>query len=188
VSEATGDVAADGAAPARRGAGADATVRRVHSVALGTLLVLYGSSPWLAMLRRVPREPSLVDYLHLALGAVALLLALAFLALALRAGRWRLYFPWLAGRGGQVLRDLAGLFRGRLPRSEGGGLNTALQGFVLLALLATAVTGAGWFVAQGAEAALAWRAVHASSAHVLGGLVIAHAVTALAHVIDLARG
>ena len=106
----------------------------------------------------------------------------------LRAGRWRLYFPWAAGRGGQVFRDLAGLFRGRLPRSEGGGLNTALQGFVLLAMLGTAATGGGWFLAQGTDAALAWRDAHATCAHVLGGLVIAHAVAAHAHVIDLARG
>jgi hypothetical protein len=114
--------------------------------------------------------------------------ALAFLGLALRAGRWRLYFPWAAGRGAQVLRDLGGLVRGRMPRSEGGGLNTALQGFVLLAMLGTALTGAGWFAAEGTDAVLAWREAHATFAHVLGVLVIAHAVTALVHVIDLARG
>jgi cytochrome b561 len=129
-----------------------------------------------------------VDYAHLAIGAAMLVVALVFLALAFRGGRWRLYFPWAAGRGGQVVRDLAGLLRGRMPRSEGGGLNTTLQGFVLLALLGTAATGAGWFLAQGTEAALAWRAVHATCSHVLGGLVLVHAVTALAHVIDLARG
>jgi cytochrome b561 len=181
-------VAAREKAPVRNGSTADRTVRRLHSGALAALLVLYASSPWLAMLRRVPREAGLVDYAHLAIGALALLVAVAFLALALRAGRWRLYFPWAAGRGGQVFRDLAGLARGRMPRSEGGGLNTALQGFVLLALFATAATGAGWFLTQGTDAALAWRAVHATCAHVLAGLVIAHAVTALAHVIDLARG
>ncbi len=173
----------------RRGAdGADRLVRRLHTGALAALVALYASSPWLGMLRRVPRSAGLVDYAHLAIGAATLAVALAFLALASRGGRWRLYFPWAAGRGGQVFRDLAGLLRGRLPRSEGGGLNSALQGFVLLALLGTALTGAGWFLAQGTDAALAWRDVHATFAHVLGAFVIAHAVTALAHVIDLARG
>lgn len=186
------NVAASDAVPdgrARRGtSGADGLVRRVHTGTLATVLVLYGSSPWLGMLRRVPREAGVVDYVHLALGALALGLALAFVALAFRAGRWRLYFPWAAGQGGQVCRDLAGLLRARMPRSEGGGLNTALQGLVLLALLGTALTGAGWLLTQGTDAALAWRDVHATFAHVLGAFVIAHAVTALAHVIDLARG
>jgi cytochrome b561 len=181
-------VAARESRPERRASGADRTVRRVHTAALATLLVLYASSPWLAMLRRVPRDAGLADYAHLLLGALALLVALAFLGLALRAGRWRLYFPWAAGHGAQVVRDLGGLVRGRMPRSEGGGLNTALQGFVLLAMLGTGLTGAGWFAAQGTDTVLAWREVHATFAHVLGVLVIAHAVTALAHVIDLARG
>lgn len=180
--------AAPGGKRARGASGVDGLVRGVHSAALVAVLVLYASSPWLGMLRRVPREAGFVDYAHLVLGALALLLALAFLALAFRAGRWRLYFPWAAGHGAQVFRDVAGLLRGRLPRSEGGGLNTALQGLVLLAMLGTAVTGGGWFVAQGTDAALAWREVHATFAHALGGLVIAHAVTALAHVIELARG
>jgi cytochrome b561 len=187
VNVVTRDVA-PGHAPAEGGSAADRAVRRIHAAALATLLLLYASSPWLAMLRRVPRDAGLVDYAHLVLGAAALVVALAFMGLALRAGRWRLYFPWAAGRAGQVFRDLAGLLRGRMPRSEGGGLNTALQGFVLLAMLGTALTGAGWFLAQGTDAALAWRDVHATCAHVLGGLVLAHAVTALAHVIDLARG
>lgn len=187
MSAVTGDVTPRKSAT-RGGSAVDRAVRRVHSGALAALLVLYATSPWLAMLRRVPREAGLVDYAHLAIGALALLAAFAFLVLALRTGRWRLYFPWAVGRAGQVVRDLAGLLRGRLPRSEGGGLNTALQGLVLLAMLSTALTGAGWFLAQGTDAALAWRGVHATFAHVLGGLVIAHAVTALAHVIDLARG
>jgi hypothetical protein len=160
----------------------------MHTAALATLLVLYASSPWLAMLRRVPRDAGLFDYAHLLLGALALLVATALLGLALRAGRWRLYFPWAAGHGAQVFRDLGGLFRGRMPRSEGGGLNTALQGFVLLAMLGTGLTGAGWFAAQGTDAVLAWRETHATFAHVLAVFVVAHAVTALAHVIDLARG
>jgi cytochrome b561 len=165
----------------------DRLVARLHAGALVLVLALYATSPWLAMLKRVPRSAGVVDYAHLVVGALLLAIALAWLALGARGGRWRLWFPWASGRFGAVRRDLAGLLRGRLPATEGGGLNSALQGLALLALLVAAATGAGWFVAQGGEAALAWRAWHATSAHVLGGLVIAHALAALSHVLDFAR-
>lgn len=180
--------AGDPASAKPGGAAVDRHVRRLHTGTLAASLLLYAGSPWLAMLRRLPREAGVADYAHLLLGGAALLLGVAFLALAVRTGRWRLYFPWASGRLAALGGDLAGLLRGRLPSSEGGGLNSALQGLALLALLATAATGAGWFVAQGTEAALAWRAVHATCAHALGVLVVVHAITALAHVIELARG
>jgi cytochrome b561 len=174
--------------PAADPAVTDALVRRLHTGALVAALWLYATSPWLAMLRRVPKDASLVDYAHLLVGAAASLLAVAFLAAGLRAGRGRSYFPWAAGGAVAVVRDLGGLFRGRLPANEGPGLNSALQGLVLLAMLATAATGVGWFVAQGGDAALAWRAAHATLAHAFGGLVVLHAITALLHVLDFARG
>lgn len=169
-------------------AATDRFVRRVHALALVCTATLYVSSPWTAMLRRFPRSAGLADYVHVVAGTLALLAAIGFVVLAARGGRWRLYFPWLSGRGALVARDLAGLFRGRLPASEGGGLGSALQGFTVLAFAVAAAAGAGWFLANGGDAAPALRTMHVASAHVLGGLIVAHAATALAHVIQMARG
>jgi hypothetical protein len=167
---------------------ADRAVRWLHTASIAAVLVLYAGSPWLAMLRRVPRDASLFDHAHLYAGGFALVVASAFLLLGLGSGRWREYFPWASGHLAEVGRDAAGLFRGRWPPGEGAGLYSALKGLVLLAMLAVAATGAGWFLSQGTDAALAWRSAHASLAHALGVLITLHAVAALAHVIELARG
>lgn len=169
-------------------AATDRLARRVHALALVSAAALYLSSPWTAMLRRFPRSAGLADYVHVGAGALAVLAAIGFVALAARGGRWRLYFPWLSGRAALVARDLAGLCRGRLPASEGGGLTSALQGLTVLAFAAAAATGAGWLLANGGDAALALRTIHAATAHALGGLIVAHAVTALLHVVQMARG
>jgi cytochrome b561 len=167
---------------------ADALVRRVHSLALASAVVLYATSPWIAMLRRLPRTPSAFDWAHVAAGIVAVVAAAGLVVVAFRAGRWRLYFPWLSGRTHSVLADLAGLLRGRLPASEGGGLTSALQGFTVAAFALTAASGAAWLLTNGGDSALAWRSVHVVSADVLGVLIVVHAVTALLHVIQMARG
>jgi cytochrome b561 len=169
------------------GAATDRAVRLLHTAAIAAGLVLYAGSPWIAMLRRLPREASFFDYAHVAAGTFALVVAFAFLLTGLLAGRWREYFPWASGQLAAVGRDVAGLLRGRMPSGEGAGLNSALKGFVLLAMLGTAATGAAWYLQQGADAALACRAAHASLAHALAALVVLHAATALAHVIELAR-
>lgn len=169
-------------------AAVDVFVRRVHALALASAAVLYATSPWIAMYRRVPHSPSAFDRAHLVAGVLALVAALGFALAAFRGGRWRLYFPWLSGRSGVVARDLGGLFAGRLPSSEGGGLSSGLQGLTVLAFLGTAVAGAGWWLADGGDAALVLRSVHVAGADLLGVLIVLHAVTALLHVIQMARG
>jgi hypothetical protein len=97
------------------------------------------------MLRRIPDGAGFLDYSHVVLGFVALLLAFSYAVTCSLGGRWRLYFPFIAGGLGAVGRDLAGLLRGRIPAAEGGGLFALIEGLLLLALLAAAVTGAAWF-------------------------------------------
>lgn len=176
--------------PVRTGASStDSLVRRVHALALAAAVVLYATSPWIAMLRRLPRTPSAFDWAHVVAGTIAVAAAVGLVAVALREGRWRQYFPWFsARRTAQVVRDFAEMLRGRLPASEGGGLTSALQGFTILAFTLTATTGAGWLLANGSDAALAWRGAHLVAADALGVLIVLHAVTALLHVIQMARG
>lgn len=97
------------------------------------------TSPWVHMLRRVPRNAGVLDYSHVVLGLVALALAVTFTYSCTRRGRWRQYFPWLAGRLGAAGRDLRGLLRLEIASAEGGGLFALLEGLLLLVLLATAV-------------------------------------------------
>lgn len=167
--------------------GRDSVTGRLHvAVALLTAWLLI-TSPWVAMYRRLPKHAGFLDLAHVALGLLALLLALVYLASCLRGGRWRLYFPWLAGQGGAALRDLGGLLRGRIPSAEGGGLFGLIEGLALLVLLATAVTGAAWFFLDGSNAALACRSAHSVAAQALIGLVVAHVVTVSLHLVELIR-
>ena len=167
--------------------GRDGLTGRLHvGVALLAAWLIF-TSPWLAMFRRMPKHPGALDLAHVALGFLALLLALFYVAACTRQGRWRLYFPWLAGQGGAALRDLGGLLRGRIPSAEGGGLFGLVEGLVLLALLATGATGAGWFLAQGSDTALAFRSAHAIASQCLVGLAVAHIATVSLHLIELIR-
>jgi hypothetical protein len=154
---------------------------------LGIALIsiwLIGSSPWIAMLRRIPDHASWIDYAHVAVGFIGLALAIAYFLGCTRGGGWRLYFPWLSGRWRDVTRDLAGILRGRVPVAEGGGLFAMIEGLLLLALLFTALTGVAWFVTQGSVDALAWRDCHVVAARVLVGLVLAHVISVSLHLVE----
>ena len=157
-------------------------------VAVAALSVwLIASSPWLGMLRRVPANASWVDYTHVALGFVSLVLALTYTWSCVREARWRLYFPVVPPQSGGLRDDLAGLLRGRLPAAEGGGLFGLIEGLVLLALVLTALSGGAWFLAQGGTTALGWRAAHIHVAHWLIVLLVLHVVTVSLHLLDFVR-
>lgn len=165
--------------------GRDATVNRLHVAAVVACAWLIGTSPWLAMLRRVPAGAGWLDHAHVVVGFGGLLVALLYLTACVRGGRWRNYFPWLAGDWRPLARDLAGLLRGRLPSAEGGGLFAVIEGLLLLTLLAVAATGAAWYLAQGGDAALDWRAQHIVAARVLTGLIVAHVLAVATHLLEL---
>jgi cytochrome b561 len=167
--------------------GRDGLMGRLHvAVALAAAWLVF-TSPWIDLGRRLPKHPGFFDWSHVVIGLLALALSASYLASCVRAGRWRLYFPWLAGQGAVAVRELAGLFKGRIPSAEGGGLFALIEGLALLAFFATAVTGAAWLLTQGSADALTWREVHSLAARVLIGCAAVHVVTVSLHLLDLVR-
>jgi hypothetical protein len=169
------------------GNGAAAAGDRLHLAVAVLSLWLVATSPWLGMLRRIPAGAGWLDYAHVALGLATLPAGVAYAWICLREGRRGLYFPWSASGLRVVGRELTGLLRGRVPAAEGGGLIGFVEGLLLVALVAAAATGAGWFLAQGGDAALAWRAQHVVAARTLAGLLAAHVVTVSLHLLDFVR-
>ncbi len=168
-------------APAR---GATRILDRLHLWLAVLVIWLLATSPWVSMLRRIPPRPGFLDYAHVGLGMAALVVAVVYTTGCCRNGGWRLYFPWLAGEGAAIFRDLKGLIRGRIPGADGGGLFGAIEGFTLVALLVVAGTGAAWLWSGGTADALAWREHHILASRVLIGLVVLHAVSVSLHVLD----
>jgi len=160
--------------------------RQHFAVALLALWLIL-TSPWLAMFRRIPDGASWLDYAHVALGFVTLLLALTYTWACTRQGRWRLYFPLTPKLIGGPARDLRGLLRGQVPAAEGGGLFGLVEGLLLAVLVLTAASGAGWFFAQGSSDALSWREFHVYAARGMIGLLVLHVVTVSLHLLDFVR-
>ena len=160
--------------------------------ALHTLLALaavwlLASSPWLHMYSRLPRALGLINGAHLVLGVLVAVWVTVFLWHTLTGSRWRLYLPWLGGGMGAVWADLAGLARGRLPMVEGGGLLAMIEGLLLLALLATGLSGLVWLALQGTPAATDWADVHAGCARAFAGLLLLHVAAVALHWLELIR-
>lgn len=165
----------------------DRLVNPLHLLIALAATWLLASSPWIAMYHALPDPPGPVNLSHVALGLALLPLSLVYLVACCAGGRWRLYFPWVAGQFGGIAADVAGLFRGQRPGSEGGGLFATIEGLLLLALLATAASGAWWFVERGTDAAVAWRDWHIGAAHAFAVLMALHVLAVSLHVIDLVR-
>ena len=145
------------------------------------------TSPWVHMFRRIPANAGFFDYSHIALGLAALLLTATFMVSCTRRGRWRLYFPWLSGDVGQAGRDLRGLLRREVPTAEGGGLFAMIEGLLLLALLATAVTGGAWLLTAGSADAVGWRSYHILAARGMIALLVLHIASVSLHLLDFIR-
>jgi hypothetical protein len=158
-----------------------------HLLAAVASVWLIATSPWVGMRRVVPEHPTFWDLAHIGVGLFAAVLAVTYFVTQTVGGRWRQHFPWLLGRLGETGRDVAGLFRGRIPPSGGEGLFPVIQGLTLLLLLAAAVTGVGWLAADGSRAALAWREWHVVAANAFGWCLLAHAIAGLAHVLEFMR-
>lgn len=159
----------------------------LHGLLAALALVLVLGSPWLNMVSRLKASPPWPDLLHLVCGAATLLLLLPFVLHTLRGGRWRLYFPWLAGHLQALRQDLSGLLRGRLPGSEGSGLFAAVQGLLLLAMVAASLTGLGWWWTEGTAAALDWHTAHVLAGRAAAVLLGLHLLTSLAHLVEFIR-
>ena len=158
-----------------------------HAAVAMLALWLVATSPWLAMLRRIPAGAGWLDYAHVGLGCAALLLCVTYGWTCTREGKWRLYFPVTAARLGSVASDLGGLLRGRLPAAESGGLFGLIEGLLLLALAVTGLTGAAWLATQGSNEALAWRECHVYAARGFIVLLMLHVATVSLHLLDFVR-
>jgi cytochrome b561 len=169
-----------------RDATAPASDWRHLALVLLTLWLLL-TSPWIAMYRRVPADAGWLDHAHLVLGFLTLVLTLAYLWATGRGGRWRLYVPVNRAQRLEIGRDLQGLLRGRIPAAEGGGLFGLIEGLLLLALLATALTGTAWFLTQGSADALAWRDHHAWAVRAMVVFLVLHAVSVSLHLLEFLR-
>jgi len=142
------------------------------------------TSPWISMRRVVPESPTFWDWAHIGFGLVLALFALGYLITNLLDGRWRQHFPWAAGNLSEVRIDLAGIAKRRRPATGGAGLFSLVQGLLLILLLASALSGIGWLLADGARSALAWREWHIVIADTFAWLLVAHVLGSALHLLD----
>jgi hypothetical protein len=142
----------------------ESTIDRLHAALAVLALWLVATSPWVSMLRRIPSSAGFLDYAHVALGWLALVIGLVYAVVLLRGGRWKQYVP-----------------------GKAAGITGVIEGLALVALIATGATGAIWFLVQGTSDAMAWRGWHILSARVLIGVGIAHVLAVASHLLDLLR-
>lgn len=151
-----------------RKAGATATHSRreiinahLHVVVALFVVWLLATSPWVSMLRRIPESAGFFDYAHVTVGWLALLCGVIYAVSVAGGGRLKQYLP------------------GRTA-----GIGGAIEGLLLVALIATGATGALWFFTQGSADAITWRSLHIYSARALIAVGIAHLVAVASHLID----
>jgi hypothetical protein len=142
----------------------ESTIDRLHTALAVLALWLVATSPWVSMLRRIPSGAGFLDYAHVALGWLALVIGLVYAVVLLRGRRWKQYVP-----------------------GKAAGITGVIEGLALVALIATGATGAIWFLVQGTSDAMAWRGWHILSARVLIGVGIAHVLAVASHLLDLLR-
>ena len=139
----------------------ETTTNRLHA-ALAVLAVwLVATSPWVAMLRRVPSGAGFFDYAHVALGWLALVLGLVYAIALTRGGRWKQYVP-----------------------GKAAGITGVIEGLLLATIVVTGATGAVWFLLHGTDAAIAWRGWHILAARALIGVGLAHVLAVASHLLD----
>lgn len=155
-------------------------------VAISATWLVLGS--WgIAMYDRLPEDAGWSDLAHVGVGFLGLFLGLAYLVGCLGGERRRETFPWLGGDLAAVGRDLAGIFRGRVPTVEGGGLLPLIEGLLLLAFVVTGLTGALWFATQGSELAAMLREQHIVAARAFVVLLVLHLAGVALHLLDFIR-
>jgi len=62
-----------------------------------------------------------------------------------------------------------------------------VEGLMLLALLAAALTGAGWLLVQGTAAAVDWRHYHLIASRCMIAFLVLHIVSVSLHLLDFIR-
>lgn len=139
------------------------------------------------MRRIVPEAATVQDGAHIVLGSALAVIAVIYFVANIVDGRWRQHFPWAAGNLSEVQSDLKAIIKLKIPSAGGAGLFSAIQGLLLLLLIATAVSGLGWLLADGSRAALSWRQWHMLVANTFAWLFVLHIVTVLLHLVAWVR-
>lgn len=139
------------------------------------------------MRRVVPDSATFWDYAHIGLGIALAIIAATYFVTNLVDGGWRQHFPWVAGNLSEVQSDLKAIGKMKIPSAGGAGFFSMIQGMLLAILLAAALTGVGWLVADGSRAALAWREWHMLAANVFAWLLAVHVVASALHLVDFLR-
>ncbi|WP_076410159.1 cytochrome b/b6 domain-containing protein [Shewanella sp. UCD-KL12] len=158
-----------------------------HLLIILLSLFLISTSPWIMMGRTLRSSASIWDYLHVYLGLLTGLLSITMFLANILKGKWRQYFPWLAGDFSQLKRDLVGLVKGKVPLAGGRGLFSFVEGLGMLLMLGVALTGVMWFFLQGSSDALTWRSYHIWFAKGFIGFIVVHVIFACLHLLDFIR-
>ncbi|WP_028771588.1 cytochrome b/b6 domain-containing protein [Shewanella waksmanii] len=162
-------------------------LERQHLLLIVLCLFLLPTSGYLMMGRALRKNASFWDISHVYLGLLACFIAVTFLVTNVMGNKWRQYFPWLTLDFSQLLQDIKGLFKGRLPQAGGRGLFSCVEGLGMLIMVAVGITGAMWFVLQGTTDALMWRNYHIMAAKGLMGFLALHVIFAALHLLDFIR-
>lgn len=163
------------------------TGRAQHWLTAILSIWLIATSPWISMRRIVPQSPTFWDSAHIGLGIALAVLAVTYFVTNLVDGGWRRHYAWLAGNLSEVSSDLKAIAKLKVPSAGGAGLFSLIQGLLLVMLLAAASTGAGWLLADGSRAALAWRDWHIVTANTCAWLLAAHVVASGLHILEFLR-
>ncbi len=140
----------------------EARVNRLHLAVALLVLWLVTTSPWVSMLRRVPDSAGFLDYAHMVLGVVALIVGILYGLFVAQGGRWKQYVP-----------------------GKAAGITGVLEGLLLLALVTAGLSGVAWFLLQGSDAALTWRMLHIVLARILIAAGVLHVLAVASHLLDL---
>lgn len=111
--------------------------RRIHWALLITVIFQQFSSIWMS-----DQGTQFLFPYHRIIGAIASAVVLLFWLNSYAIYHFKELFPWNKQARGEVLRELAGLFKRKLPASGNRiGLSSFIHGLGILALTGCAVTG-----------------------------------------------
>ena len=136
----------------------------LHPVLAVLAVWLIATSPWVSMFRSFPSQPGWLDYAHVALGGLTLVLGLVYAVTVTGGGQLRQFLP-----------------------GKAAGVTGVIEGVLLLALIVTGVTGALWLFTQGTASALDWRSWHIVAARVFIAAGVAHLLAVASHLLDFVR-
>ncbi|GLP94845.1 cytochrome b/b6 domain-containing protein [Paraferrimonas sedimenticola] len=160
-------------------------IKRLHLLLVLVVIWLFVSAGGVKM-AKLAMSPGLWEWNHLWFGGLVTLLSVGFWLTNLAHGKWRSHYSWLVADFAQVVRDLKGLTKGRLPSAIDGGLLAWIEGIAMLLLIGAGVSGLMGYLSSGAQA-LSWYDWHTSLAWSLLWALAVHAVAALGHYIETFR-